>query len=61
MEYIWNEEDSVFAKVDYLVEVLYVEPLFLESRNDKFIIPMSHAIWMNDMKDVMFYMQYDMC
>ena len=62
MEYIWiNEADSVFAKADSLVEVPYVEPSFLGSLNVKFMIPRSHGIWMNDMKDVMFYMQYDMC
>ena len=51
----------MFTKEDSLVEVPYVEPSFLESRNVKSMIPRSHAILMNKMKDVMFYMQYDMC
>ena len=39
-----NEADSLFAKADPLVEVPYVEPLFLESPNVKSMIPMSHGI-----------------
>ena len=62
VKYVWmNEEDFVFIKEDSLVEVPYVEPLFLVSLNVKSMIPRSHGIWMNDMKDVMCYMQYDMC
>ena len=56
-----NEADSVFAKVETLVDVQYVEPQFLEILNVKSMIPRSHGIWINDMKDVMFYMQYNMC
>ena len=56
-----NEADSVFSKEDSLVEVPYVEPLFLGSLNVKSMIPRSHGIGINDMKDVMCYMQNDMC
>ena len=56
-----NEADSVFAKEGSLVEVPYVEPSFLESINVKSMILRSHGISMNDMKDVVFYMQHDMC
>ena len=62
MEYIWlNEADFVFAKVDSLFDGPYIEPSFLESHNVKSMIPRSHGIWTNDMKDVMFYIQYVMC
>ena len=62
MKYVWmNEANSLFAKVDSLVEIPYVEPSFLGSLNVKSMIPRSHGIWMNDMKDVMCYMQNDMC
>ena len=62
MKYVWmNEEDSVFAKEGSLVEVSYVEPLFLGSLDVKSMIPRSHGIWTNDMKNVMCYMQYVMC
>ena len=44
-----------------LVEVLYVEPSFLRSFDVKSMIPWSHGIWTNDMKNVMCYMQYVMC
>ena len=56
-----NEADSVFAKADSLVEVKYVEPSFLESHNVKSMIPRSHGIRMNDMNNIMCYMNYDMC
>ena len=56
-----NETDSVFAKADSLVEVLYVEPSFLGSLNVKSMIPMSHGIRMNDTNNYMCYMNYDMC
>ena len=56
-----NEANSVFAKVDFLVEVPYVEPSFLGSLNVKSMIPRSHGIRMNDMNNVMCYMNYDMC
>ena len=56
-----NEADSVFSKADTLVEVPYVEPSFLISLNVKSMIPRYHGIWMNDMKDVMYYMQNNMC
>ena len=56
-----KEADSVFAKANSLVEVLYVEPSFLESLNVKSMIPMSHDIRMNDMNKFMCYMNYYMC
>ena len=56
-----NEVDSVFSKAESLGEVPYVEPSFLGSLNVKFMIPRSHGIRMNDMNNVMCYMNYDMC
>ena len=56
-----NEADYVLAKADSLAEVLYVEPSFLGILNVKSMIPMSHGIRMNDMNNVMRYMNYDMC
>ena len=56
-----NEPDSVFAKVDSLVEVPYVEPSFWGCLDVKSMIPRSHGIRMNDMKEVMCYMQYAKC
>ena len=56
-----NEADSMFAKADSLVEVPYVEPPFLGSLNVKSMIPRSHCIRINDMNNVMCYMNYDMC
>ena len=56
-----NEADSVFAKSDTLVEVPYVEPSFMGSLNVESMIPMSHGIRMNDINNVMCYMNYDMC
>ena len=56
-----NEPDSVFAKVDSLFEVPYVEPSFLGSLNVKSMILMSHGIRMNDMNNVMCYRNYDKC
>ena len=56
-----NEADSVFAKAYSLVEVPYVEPLFLGSLNVMSMIPMFHGIRMNDMNNVICYMIYDMC
>ena len=56
-----NEADYVFAKELSLVEVPYVEPSFSGSPDVKSMIPRSHGIWMNDMKNVMCYMQYVMC
>ena len=62
VKYVWmNEPDFVFAKEGSLDEVSYVEPSFWEWFNVKFIIPSSHGIWSNNMKDVMCNMQYDMC
>ena len=62
MKYIWmNEADSVFAKEDFLVEVPYVEPSFCEVLMSKSMIPKSHGIWMNDMKNVMCYIKYVIC
>ena len=55
-----NEADSVFSKEVSLVEVPYVESLFLGSLDVKSMIQKSIGIWMNDMKDVMCYMQNDM-
>ena len=62
MNYVWmNEADSVFAKADSLVEALYVEPSFSGSLNVKSMIPRSHGILMNDMNNVMCYInvKYD--
>ena len=39
-----DEDDSVFAKADSVVEVPYVETSFLGSLNDKYMIPRSHDI-----------------
>ena len=62
MKYVWmNEEDYVFAKEGSLVKVIYVENLFLGSLDVMSLIPKSHGIWTNDMKDVICYMQYVMC
>ena len=62
MKYVWmNEADSVFSKEGSLVEVSYVEPSFWEVRDVKSMMPKSHGVWTNDMKDVMCYMQYVMC
>ena len=54
-----KETDSVFAKVDSLFEVPYVEPSFLGSLNVKSMILMSHGIRMNDMNNIMCYRDYD--
>ena len=60
MMYVWmNEANSVFATEASLVAVQYVEPSFFGSLDVKSMIPRSHGIWMNDMKDVTCYMQYD--
>ena len=56
-----NEANSVFDKQGSLVEVPYVEPLFLGSLNVKSMIPRSHGIGINDMNNIMCYMKYDMC
>ena len=62
MKYVWmNEEDFVFVKQGSLVEIPYVEPLFLGSLDIKSMLLRSHGIWMNYMKNVMFNMQYFMC
>ena len=54
MKYVWmNEADSVFANEESLVEVPYVEPLFLESLNVMSMIRRSYGIWINDMNNVM--------
>ena len=55
-----KEVDFVFANEDSLDEVPYVEPSFLGSLNVKSPIPMSQGIRMNDMNNVMCYMNYDM-
>ena len=56
-----NEANSMFGNKDSLVEVPYVDPSFLVSLNVKSMIPRSHGIRMNDMNNVMCYMNYDMC
>ena len=55
-----NEADSVFAISDSLIKVPYVETSFLGSLNVKSMIPRSLGIRMNDMNNVMCYMNYDM-
>ena len=62
MKYVWmNEADSVFANQGSLVEVPYIETSILGSHDVKSMIPKSHGVLTNDMKDVMCYMQYVMC
>ena len=62
LKYVWmNEADSVFAKLDSLVEVPYFETSFLGRLNVNSMIPRSHGIRINDMKNVMCYVNYDMC
>ena len=69
LAYEWNEmenilmnwADFVFSDEDSLVEVRYVEPLFLGSINVKYMIPRPHGTWLNDMKNITFYINYDMC
>ena len=62
VKYVWmNEADSVFAKEGFLVEFPYVETSFLGSLVVNSMIPRSHGIWTNDMKNFMCYMQYVMC
>ena len=56
-----NEADSVFSKEGSLVEVSYVETSFLGSLDVKFMIPRSHGIWTNNMKNVMCYVLDVMC
>ena len=56
-----NETDSMFTKSNTLVGFPYVEPSFLGSLNVNSMIPRSHGIQMNDMKNVMCYRNYDMC
>ena len=56
-----NEADFVFAKADSLVEVPYVETSFLGILHVKSMISWSQGIQMNDMKNVMFYIQYVIC
>ena len=56
-----NETNSVFAKADSLVEVPYIEPSFLGSLNVKSMTPRSHGIRMNDMSNIICYMNYKMC
>ena len=58
VKYVWmNEADSVFAKKGSRIEVPYFEPSFLGSLDVKSMIPRSHGIWMNDIKEFMCYMQ----
>ena len=52
-----NEADSVFANEDSLVVVTSVNTSFIGCLAVKSIIPRSHGIWMNDIKEVMCYMQ----
>ena len=56
-----NEANCVFAEADSLVEVPYVKPSFLGSLNVMSMIPMFHGIRMNDMNNVIFYWNYDIC
>ena len=56
-----NEVDSVFGKEDSLVEVPYVETSFFGSLNVKSMILRSHVLRMNDMNNVMCYVNYNMC
>ena len=60
MKYVWmDESDSVFAKEGSLDEVSYVEPWFLGSLDVKSMFPRSHGIGMNDMQNVMCFVEYD--
>ena len=52
-----DEADSVFANEDSLVEVPSVEPSFLGCLDVKSMIQRSYSIWMNDIKEVLCYMQ----
>ena len=52
-----DEADSVFANEDSLVEVPSVEPSFLGCLDVKSMILRSHGVEVNDIKEVMFYMQ----
>ena len=62
MKYVWMKKaDSVFSKNGSLVEVQYFDPSFLGILDVKSMIPRSHGIWTNDIKNVMWYMQYVMC
>ena len=56
-----NKVYSVFAKADSLLEVPYVKSSFSGSLNVNSMILKSHVIRMNDMNNVMCYMNYDMC
>ena len=56
-----NETNSVLTKEGSLVEVPYIETSILGSHDVKSMIPKSHGVLTNDMKDVMCYMQYVMC
>ena len=56
-----KETNSMFAKVDSLVDVLNVEPSFLKIVNVKSMIPRSHGILINYMNHVMYYMNNNMC
>ena len=56
-----NEVNCVFAKAESLVEVPYTESSFWKDFNVKFMIPSSYGIRINDMNNVMCYMNYDMC
>ena len=55
MEYVQKKE------ADSLVDVPYVDTSFLGSLNVNSVIPRSNVIRTNDMKYVIFYMQYEMC
>ena len=53
-----NEQaDSVYANEDSLVQVPSVEPSFLGCLNVMSMIPRSHGISMNDIKEVMCFMK----
>ena len=61
MEYVGiNEVDSVIANEDFQVEVPSIEPSFLWCINIKSMVPRSHVIWMNDIREALCYMLYAM-
>ena len=56
-----NQADSEFVKSVSLVKVSYGEPSFFGCLNVKSMIRRSHGIRMNDMNNVICYMNYDIC
>ena len=51
----------MYAILESLIEVPYVDPSFLGSHNVKSLSPWSHCIRLNNMNNVMCYMNNDMC